>query len=323
MALTNIDPSTFVVPEGQSLLYNSGNQYYYKSSTGQTVSLTSATMSLLGVKSTDLPCLVYTSDLSDAVTESSSSSVVGNRVVANASKASTVYTNLVTSQKVAKHTFLNEISQIKDALELRLKAYTTMPDVHSVAHGSVGMYVGQTTEQFTKGTLYVANSINSITISEDIDNAGGIQDNIYGDVAGTYTYDGLVNGYRRFVSSTNSNYSIIEECNESRFYLIPGHGNDIADYNAVQEISVSDLLAGNDWEAGGASINGLKSEILSGMYTVEGTNSWEAIDGSSNVDTEFLMTLITANTAKVEACEDRLTTLEAQMSQVLTHLGLV
>lgn len=322
MALTNIDPSTFVVPEGQSLLYNSGNQYYYKSYTGQTVSLTSATMSLLGVKPSDLPCLVYTSDLSDAIAKSSSSSVVGNRVVASASKSSTVYTNLVASQKVAKHTFLNEISQIKDALELRLKAYTVMPNVFSVTQGSVGMYVGPTTEQFTKGTLYVSSRINSITISEDIDNAGGVDMGAFGEVAGTYTYDELVNGCRRFVSSTNSNFIIIEESDGSYFYLIPAE-SDITDFdNAVQQIAVSDLLAGNDWIAGGSSTAG-DSEILNGMYTVEGTNSWEAIVTSSNVDTEFLMSIIAANTAKVEACEDRLATLETQMSRVMTHLGLV
>lgn len=322
MALTNIDPSTFVVPEGQSLLYSSGNQYYYKSSTGQTVSLTSATMSLLGIKSTDLPCLVYTTDLSDAVAKSSSVSIIGNRVVASASKASTAYTNLVTSQKIAKHTFLNEISQIKDALELRLKAYITMPDVLSVAQGSVGMYVGPTTEQFTKGTLYVASRINSITISEDVDAVGDAGIQVFGEVAGTYVYSETVNNYRKFVSSTNDTFVIVEELDGSYFYLIPTE-YDFTDYNnAVQQIAVSDLLAGNDWEAGGSSGTG-ESVILSGMYTIEGTNGWEAINTSANVDTEFLMTLIAANTAKVEACEDRLTVLETQMTQIMTHLGLV
>ena len=221
MALTNIDPSTFVVPEGQSLLYNSGNQYYYKSSTGQTVSLTTATMSLLGVKSSDLPCLVYTSDLSDAVAKSSSSSDVGNNVVASASKASTVYTNLVASQKVAKHTFLNEISQIKDALELRLKAYTTMPAASADYAGEVCIYIGTTTTLYTKGYLY------------------------------------------------------------------------IAEYNTD-------------------------------------SGEWQWVTTSSTVDIEFLMTLIAANTAKVEACEDRITALEtantnldAKLTQVMTHLGLV
>jgi hypothetical protein len=322
MALTNIDPSTFVVPEGQSLLYNSSNQYYYKSSTGQIANITSATMSLLGVKHADLPCLVYTSDLSDAVAKSSSSSIVVNKVVASASNASTVYTNLVTSQKVAKHTFLNEISRIKDALDLRLRAYTMMPDVLSVAQGSIGMYIGPTTEQFTKGILYVANRISSIIISEDVDNAGDTGISAYGEVAGTYVYSETINNCRKFVSSTNDNFVIVEESNGSYFYLIPTE-YDFTDFdNAVQQIAVGNLLAGNGWEAGGSLVTG-ESVILSGMYVVEGRNGWEAIITSANTDTEFLMTLIAANTAKVEACEDRLTVLETNMTQLMTHLGLI
>jgi len=178
-------------------------------------------MTLLGVKFTDLPCLVYTADLSDAVAKSSSVSTIGNKVVASASKASTVYTDLVTSQKVAKHTFLNEISQIKDALELRLKAYTTMPIASVDYAGEVCIYIGTTTPLYTKGYLY------------------------------------------------------------------------IAEYNTDQSM-------------------------------------WQWVPTSSTVDTEFLMTLIAANTAKVEVCEDHINALEAtnanldaKITQVMEHLGLV
>ena len=129
MTLTGIDPTTFVVPVDQALLYVSNSVVYYKRSNGTTGTVSDDALKFLGVPSADIPCLVYEADLLRAlpVVSGGTSGVVN----ANSKKASTIYTDFVSSRKINKHTFLTELIGIHEGIsnaEDRLTAIETKLD---------------------------------------------------------------------------------------------------------------------------------------------------------------------------------------------------
>ena len=73
--MLNIDPSTYVVPADQALLYsvveNETTHYKYRLTTGEPGDVTLNILGGLGIATTDLPCLVYADDLLDIISDQS------------------------------------------------------------------------------------------------------------------------------------------------------------------------------------------------------------------------------------------------------------
>ena len=119
-----IDPATYVVPDGQALLYTevSGSETLYKyrftSSSGAstTAVIDAAVVNALGVKTSELPMLVYKADLLACLNESFAT--VAQLTIAASSKASIDYVKKVAATKLGKADFLTKISQYPTLNEL-------------------------------------------------------------------------------------------------------------------------------------------------------------------------------------------------------------
>lgn len=114
MALSNINPQTFTVPEKQVLLYKQVDATYYKRYTGTTGTLDDKTLKALGIAKQQLPCLIYDADLLRGLNASLAN--VDSVTVATSYKASLQYIKQASHKKLDKHTYLNDQVHVKQAI---------------------------------------------------------------------------------------------------------------------------------------------------------------------------------------------------------------
>lgn len=115
MALNNIDPQTFIVPDKQVLLYIQDSVVYYKRYTNTISTLEDKTLKALGIAKQQLPCLIYDADLLQAlITDVTDTSQV---TIANSAKASLESVKIAASRKLDKHIYLTDQAQLKQTLK--------------------------------------------------------------------------------------------------------------------------------------------------------------------------------------------------------------
>lgn len=114
MALSNINPQTFTVPEKQVLLYKQGDATYYKRYTGTTGTLDDKTLKALGIAKQQLPCLIYDADLLRGLNASLAN--VDSVTVATSYKASLQYVKQASFKKLDKHVYLNDQVKLLDSI---------------------------------------------------------------------------------------------------------------------------------------------------------------------------------------------------------------
>ena len=130
MPLENIDPVTYEVPAGKTLLFyeivDEATVYKYKLLSGTIRELSHDILISLAIEDTSLPCLIDSSQLLRYLNENFAS--VADLTLAVASKASISYVKQLTAQKVSRTEFdaaLNEkISESTFSLALAEKANT-------------------------------------------------------------------------------------------------------------------------------------------------------------------------------------------------------
>lgn len=134
-----MDPTTFTVPSGQALLYTevSGSEtlFKYKLSSGTTGTVNTAILTALGVKSADLPVLIYQTDLLACLNESFAT--VADLTIATGTKASIDYVKKMAATKVNKSDYLTRMAQTPTVsdLETSLSAKADQSDVESALSG--------------------------------------------------------------------------------------------------------------------------------------------------------------------------------------------
>lgn len=115
MSQLAIDFSTYSVPENLALLYIEEDVFKSKLEDSTVSEITEDTLSKLGVTSTDLPCLVYASDLQTASNDSSTT--VGNNNCAAERTAAFVVAKKLIDQKANKSDVLSRVEAEKIARE--------------------------------------------------------------------------------------------------------------------------------------------------------------------------------------------------------------
>ena len=116
--LNGIDVSTYIPQTGTSLIYKDGgnSKYYYKShGASESVELDANLLPILGVETDDVPCLVFTKDLTDALSKTVISTE--NVTIAASSKAPVAYLREVANRKVDKTDFLTAMHSTGEAID--------------------------------------------------------------------------------------------------------------------------------------------------------------------------------------------------------------
>ena len=111
--MLDIDPSTYVVPANQALLYsvveNETTYYKYRLTTGEPGDVTLNALSGLGIDpESDLPCLVYSADLLDIINDQST---LDGRTIAVSTHAIAKYVKRFFAQK---YDFLTKLAEINN-----------------------------------------------------------------------------------------------------------------------------------------------------------------------------------------------------------------
>ena len=113
MSLTVSDPLTYTVSSGQALLFstveNSETVYKYKLSSGTVGTISFGIVEALGVRSADIPCLVYASDLLNCINENFGSSDLEATLL---QKAIAKYSKRLSDQKISKAIFLSTLAEL-------------------------------------------------------------------------------------------------------------------------------------------------------------------------------------------------------------------
>ena len=109
--MLDIDPSTYVVPANQALLYSVVEDettfYKYRLTTGEPGDVTLNALSGLGIDpESDLPCLVYSADLLDIINDQST---LDGRTIAVSTHAIAKYVKRFFAQK---YDFLTKLAEI-------------------------------------------------------------------------------------------------------------------------------------------------------------------------------------------------------------------
>lgn len=116
MSYLNVtDVSKYTPPENTSLIYMDGSDYKYKSSAGDSGAVNVNLFPLLGVEVADVPCLVFTSDLTAALAKTIVST--DGVTIAASSKAPVAYMREVANRKVDKTDFLSALSRTGEAID--------------------------------------------------------------------------------------------------------------------------------------------------------------------------------------------------------------
>ena len=153
MSLNGINVSTFSVPSGQILLYQLENTIYQKNSSGLVEPSSAGIVNCLGLDITDLPSLVYETDLQQATNISPVNK--SQMSVGSAVKPGNVYANLISGRKLDKHEFLNVMFDVNNTIKSTVRAVEVLPDANTVPVGTVLMYIGATSSSYSVGSLYI------------------------------------------------------------------------------------------------------------------------------------------------------------------------
>lgn len=114
------DVDAYTPPENTSLIYSENSAYKYKTSAGATGDVAANVLPLLAVELTDIPCLVFTEDLTAALTKSIAST--DNLTVALSNKGAMAYVAEVAKRKVDKTDFLSALSRTGEAIDRNTSA---------------------------------------------------------------------------------------------------------------------------------------------------------------------------------------------------------
>ena len=134
-----MEPTTFTVPSGQALLYTevSGSEtlYKYKLSSGATGTVSTAILTALGVKVSELPVLIYRTNLLACLNESFAT--VAELTIATGTKASIDYIKKIAATKVSKSDFLTRmaLTPTKSDLESGLDTKADLEYVNTALGG--------------------------------------------------------------------------------------------------------------------------------------------------------------------------------------------
>ena len=115
MALNNIDPQTFIVPDKQVLLYVQDGIVYYKRYTNTVSTLDDKTLKALGIAKQQLPCLIYDADLLKALT--ASIAMITEATIAHSAKASLESIKIASTRKLDKYVYLTDQVQLKQTIK--------------------------------------------------------------------------------------------------------------------------------------------------------------------------------------------------------------
>lgn len=114
------DVDAYIPPENTSLIYSENGAYKYKTSAGATGNVAANVLPLLAVELTDIPCLVFTEDLTAALAKSIAST--DNLTVALSNKGTMAYVAEVAKRKVDKTDFLSALSRTGEAIDQNTSA---------------------------------------------------------------------------------------------------------------------------------------------------------------------------------------------------------
>lgn len=129
MALSNINPQTFTVPDKQVLLYLQGQTVYYKRYSGTTGTLDDKTLKALGIAKQQLPCLIYDADL---VRTLNLAIIDTNAVtIATGYKATLQYIKQASHKKLDKHIYLNDQSVLLTKIDNNTSAIASLKEAIS------------------------------------------------------------------------------------------------------------------------------------------------------------------------------------------------
>ena len=109
------DVSTYTPPQNTSLIYSEDEVYKYKTSEGGSGTIAANVLPLLAVELTDIPCLVFTEDLTTALAKNIADT--DNMTIALANRASTNYLVDIAKRKVDKTDFLSAFSRTGEAID--------------------------------------------------------------------------------------------------------------------------------------------------------------------------------------------------------------
>lgn len=116
--LGSINTSTYESPTGTTLIYKDGSAYKSKTGSAEAATVDASVLRLLNVDlDDDLPCLVFTADLTAAAAKSIVAYDNTKTTVAFANKAAARYTQEIASRKVDKTDFLSALIDTKAALD--------------------------------------------------------------------------------------------------------------------------------------------------------------------------------------------------------------
>ena len=125
------DVDAYTPPENTSLIYSENGAYKYKTSAGATGNVAANVLPLLAVELTDIPCLVFTEDLTAALAKSIAST--DNLTVALSNKGTMTYVAEVAKRKVDKTDFLSALSRTGEAIDQNTSALTAETTARSNA----------------------------------------------------------------------------------------------------------------------------------------------------------------------------------------------
>jgi hypothetical protein len=111
MSNLSVDIATYIPGENLALVYTENDAFFYKNHAGETAAVAAEALKVLGVKTANLPCLVFEEDLIDAASKTVADT--SNVTVALGVKASTKYVQQLAKQKVNKSDFLTAVANIE------------------------------------------------------------------------------------------------------------------------------------------------------------------------------------------------------------------